>query len=85
VIRKSGNAADATHNLSNIVQEGVGAIRPTGQHTEARSDDYARPSQSHSAIPDLVVGVAAGFAVIAEAVRAMRERVRKKKEHGGNE
>jgi hypothetical protein len=83
-IRKSGDAGDAANNLANIVQDGVGAMRPTGQHS-ATPREYASPNQSGPGTPDLVVGVAAGVAMVAEAVRAARARRRRRKEHDGNE
>jgi hypothetical protein len=84
-VQKSGDVVDSVNNLAEIVQEGVGVTRPTGQQATTPRGGYAGPGQPGSGSPDLVVGLAAGVAMVAEAVRAARKRARKKRERGGND
>jgi hypothetical protein len=84
--RQSGKFDDAVNNVTTIVEDGVGVIRPTGQHVVAPEGDYAAPAgHSGAATPDLVVGVASGVAMIVEAVRAgRRARAKRRREHDAN-
>jgi hypothetical protein len=84
-VQKSGDVNDALNNLSNIVQEGVGVTRPTGQHALPPRGGYHAPNQPGPAAPDLVVGVAAGAAMIAEMFRAARKRSKGRKGKSGND
>jgi hypothetical protein len=85
-VRKSGKVGDALNNITTIVQEGVGAAKPTGQHVVAPRGEYVNPTaQTGPATPDLIMGVAGGVVMAAEAVRAgRRARAKRKKERDGN-
>jgi hypothetical protein len=75
-VRASGDIKDSVENMHSIVQAGVNPVRPTGQHVAAPHGDYHAPEASAGASPDPVVGAVAGAAMLAEAVRVLRERRR---------
>ena len=73
-VRSTGDIKDSVENIYSIVQAGVNPVRPTGQHVAAPRGDYYAPEASGGASPDPVVGAVAGAAMLAEAVRTVRER-----------
>jgi hypothetical protein len=84
--RQAGKVDDTLTNMSTIVREGLHVTRPTGQNTVARQGPQLGPThQTGAAVPDLVVGVTGGLAMIAEVIRAgRRARARSRKGHDGN-
>jgi hypothetical protein len=81
-VKETGDVADAVNNLADIVHAGVGASRPSGQRVGTSAGDYYRPDQSGPGAPDLALGIAAGAAVFAEAVRVTRDWLRRKRHRG---
>lgn len=77
-VRKSGDVKDSVENIYSIVRAGVKPVQPTGQHVATPHGQYHAP-EGAGASPDPVVGAIAGAAMLAEAVRVVRERRRAKK------
>jgi hypothetical protein len=85
-IRNFDRTTDAVKNVTTMVREGIGPLRPTGHYVSVPRGDYAAQQPPGALSNDPVVGAAAGIAMVAEAVRAARRaRARRKRERDGSD
>jgi hypothetical protein len=83
-VHNAGDTADAVDNVYTIVRDGLGVVRPIGQHTETPRGGYSPQNQPSPGSSDPFVGLVAGAAMFAEAARVVRERRKRKKARDGD-